>query len=312
MRGPADCPSLPSDCIQCLLNVPAFAPSCDPGGPRLLSQPAPVARPSRRGGNPFRLRNDVAAPPAGSTRIPGLPAMNSTPPDAFTIERHGDITLIVASRGSIELDRPGDGAAGSEDHAGAPSRPGFARSVRPGPVDYFGSIFLRVLIRCWKLAPPKGGPMVLVGRLGAGQRAAPGDVASTWSCRSTRPAARDGGPARRLRPAAAGGRPETVDSRADRPMIKASGPPPRAAARSRPCRPPPEPSWESMTASTTVTTTRGSGFLSGTAPACRAHHPHQRRRLPRPVLVFKDWRTPGVRWTPTATRSSGSSRSGNW
>ena len=67
--------------------------------------------------------------------------------DAFTIERHGDITVITATPA---LERLAFARRESETHHGC-------------HVDYFGSMFLELLIRCWKLALSQGGSMALSG-----------------------------------------------------------------------------------------------------------------------------------------------------
>jgi anti-anti-sigma factor len=89
----------------------------------------------------------------------------STPnsPDAFTIERHGELTLVTANPALETLE------FGLEEQVAElimePLR------GQDGPlvvfdlsgVDYFGSMFLAVLLRCWKLALTQGGMMVLAG-----------------------------------------------------------------------------------------------------------------------------------------------------
>lgn len=93
----------------------------------------------------------------------GPPAMNAQDAgqDVFTIERHGEITLIVASPALERLD-----ATLIDQAAEVLLEPLRAQDdpqvvVDLGSVDYFGSIFLALLIRCWKLASVKGGLMVL-------------------------------------------------------------------------------------------------------------------------------------------------------
>jgi anti-anti-sigma factor len=89
----------------------------------------------------------------------------STPnsPDAFTIERHGELTVVSANPVLETLE------FGIEDQVAEM----IMRPLRgqDGPlvvfdlseVDYFGSMFLAVLLRCWKLALTQGGMMVLAG-----------------------------------------------------------------------------------------------------------------------------------------------------
>jgi len=81
--------------------------------------------------------------------------------DAFTIERHGDITLIEAAP-ALEHMEPNlvDGAA-------ALLLEPLRRQENPlvvvdlGRIASFGSTFLALLIRCWKLATVKGGSMAV-------------------------------------------------------------------------------------------------------------------------------------------------------
>ena len=66
-------------------------------------------------------------------------------------------------------------------------------------VDYFGSMFLAVLLRCWKLATAQGGMMVLVGRLRARQGTAPNHLARHGLADLRHPPGGDGGASGRLR-----------------------------------------------------------------------------------------------------------------
>jgi anti-anti-sigma factor len=89
----------------------------------------------------------------------------STPqsPDAFMIERHGELTLVSANPSLETLE------FGLEEQVAEL----IMRPLRDqdGPlvvfdlseVDYFGSMFLALLLRCWKLALTQGGMMVLAG-----------------------------------------------------------------------------------------------------------------------------------------------------
>jgi len=83
--------------------------------------------------------------------------------DAFMIERHGDVTLIVVTPALESLD------ASLERHV-------IDLILRPlqglddplvifdlSEVDYFGSMFLAVLLRCWKSVTARGGTMALAG-----------------------------------------------------------------------------------------------------------------------------------------------------
>ncbi len=81
--------------------------------------------------------------------------------DAFTIERHGDITVITANPALERL------AFGLEKQASELILKPLMRQENPlilfdlSQVDYFGSMFLALLLRCWKLALSHGGSLAL-------------------------------------------------------------------------------------------------------------------------------------------------------
>ena len=83
--------------------------------------------------------------------------------DAFTIERRGDLTIITATPA---LERVGDGL---EDLAARLIVGPLKEEIEPvvlfdlSHVSYFGSVFLAVMIRCWKIVLEKSGTMVLAG-----------------------------------------------------------------------------------------------------------------------------------------------------
>jgi anti-anti-sigma factor len=87
----------------------------------------------------------------------------SSADEVFTIERHGDLTVIAATRAleQIEYDL-------EEQVAELILKP-LRRQENPliifdlSQVDNFGSMFLALLIRCWKLALSQGGTMALSG-----------------------------------------------------------------------------------------------------------------------------------------------------
>jgi anti-anti-sigma factor len=85
------------------------------------------------------------------------------PDDAFTIERHGEIYVIVGSARleNMEVEHVESAAALVLD----PIRESSYALVLIDltRVDSFGSPVLAVLIRCWKLVSEKGGTMVLAG-----------------------------------------------------------------------------------------------------------------------------------------------------
>jgi anti-anti-sigma factor len=81
----------------------------------------------------------------------------------FTIERHGEVTLIIVSPALESLD------PSLVDQAAELMLEPLRNEAAPQvvvdltQVDYFGSAFLALLIRCWKLASIKGGTMALAG-----------------------------------------------------------------------------------------------------------------------------------------------------
>jgi len=84
-------------------------------------------------------------------------------PDLFTIERHGGLTLVIASPALETLDA-------SFEHQMTQL---LLNALRDAPeplvvfdlvrVDFFGSMFVAVLLRCWKHITSRGGTMVLSG-----------------------------------------------------------------------------------------------------------------------------------------------------
>lgn len=84
-----------------------------------------------------------------------------TPGDEFRMERHGDITLIVASAALETID-----PTLIEDFAALLLGPLQEQDtpllvVDLEDVDYFGSSFLALLLRFWKVTKVKNGSMVL-------------------------------------------------------------------------------------------------------------------------------------------------------
>ncbi|MDB5353284.1 MAG: hypothetical protein JWN86_4531 [Planctomycetota bacterium] len=83
--------------------------------------------------------------------------------DAFTLERHGDVTVILTSP-VLETMEPGLLSGASTLLLDAMRRdPCPQLVVDLSQLQYFGSAFLALLIRCWKLATTRGGAMVLAG-----------------------------------------------------------------------------------------------------------------------------------------------------
>src|SRR3974377_1906077 len=83
--------------------------------------------------------------------------------DAFTIERHGEVTVIKANPALGRLE------CGLEEQAAELILHPLLRQENPlivfdlSQVDYFGSMFLALLIRCWKLSLSHGVSMALSG-----------------------------------------------------------------------------------------------------------------------------------------------------
>jgi anti-sigma B factor antagonist len=91
--------------------------------------------------------------------------MDSTPApqDVLTIEQHGEVMLIVAAATLETLD------PGLIEQAAHILLEPIRRQDLPlvvidlEQVDFFGSSFLALLLRCWKLVMVRGGQMVLAG-----------------------------------------------------------------------------------------------------------------------------------------------------
>jgi len=88
---------------------------------------------------------------------------NTQPQDVFTIERRGDLTVITANPVLESI------AMGLEEQAADLIVEPLRHDPEPllvfdlSQVDYFGSVFLGVLLRCWRLVQSKGGTMALAG-----------------------------------------------------------------------------------------------------------------------------------------------------
>jgi anti-sigma B factor antagonist len=88
---------------------------------------------------------------------------NPSSEEMFTIERHGDLTIITATRSleTIEF--------GLEEQVADMVLSPLRGQENPlivfdlSQADNFGSMFLALLIRCWKLAMSQGGTMALSG-----------------------------------------------------------------------------------------------------------------------------------------------------
>jgi anti-sigma B factor antagonist len=91
-----------------------------------------------------------------------VPESSSTE-EAFTLERHGDLTIITATAALERIE------FGLEEQVAEFILKPLRRQENPLVVfdlsraDSFGSMFLALMIRCWKLALSKGGMMALAG-----------------------------------------------------------------------------------------------------------------------------------------------------
>lgn len=87
----------------------------------------------------------------------------SSSSDAFTIEHHGDVIVIVATPALESLDPD------LEDQVAEVLLAPLNHEIAPQvifdlkDVNYFGSMFLTLLLRCWKLVSSRGGMMALAG-----------------------------------------------------------------------------------------------------------------------------------------------------
>ena len=83
--------------------------------------------------------------------------------NALTIERHGEVTLITATPALETLE------FGLEEQVAVLVMEPLRHQEMPlavfdlSEVDYFGSMFLALLLRCWKLVSARGGMMALAG-----------------------------------------------------------------------------------------------------------------------------------------------------
>jgi len=83
--------------------------------------------------------------------------------DAFTFERHGDLTIITATEAIERID------FGLEEQVADFILKPLRQQENPlivfdlSRVENFGSMFLALLIRCWRLAVSQGGSMALAG-----------------------------------------------------------------------------------------------------------------------------------------------------
>lgn len=87
----------------------------------------------------------------------------SQSPDVFTIEHHGDLTLIAVTPALETLDSSLEKQVVEVIMSAltGPETPLVIFDL--SEVDYFGSMFLAVLLRCWKSVTARGGTMALAG-----------------------------------------------------------------------------------------------------------------------------------------------------
>jgi anti-anti-sigma factor len=83
--------------------------------------------------------------------------------DAFTIEKHGELTIVTAGSALESM------GTGLESIAARLIVEPLMKELQPtllfdlSGVTYFGSVFLAVMIRCWKIVLEKSGTMGLAG-----------------------------------------------------------------------------------------------------------------------------------------------------
>lgn len=83
--------------------------------------------------------------------------------DAFTIERHGDVTVIAANPALESLDASLEEQVAEVIMDSVRSNGGSNVIFDLSEVNFFGSMFVAVLLRCWRQAVAKGGSMALAG-----------------------------------------------------------------------------------------------------------------------------------------------------
>ncbi len=83
--------------------------------------------------------------------------------DAFTIEQHGDVTVVRASPALELLDLGLADNAAEAVIAALQGREAPQVVVDLTKLPFFGSLFLSILLRCHKMVSTRGGTMVLAG-----------------------------------------------------------------------------------------------------------------------------------------------------
>jgi anti-sigma B factor antagonist len=88
---------------------------------------------------------------------------SSSAEEAFTLERHGELTVITATQALERIE------FGLEEQVAELILKPLRRQEAPlivfdlSRANCFGSMFLALMIRCWKLALSQGGMMALAG-----------------------------------------------------------------------------------------------------------------------------------------------------
>ncbi len=89
--------------------------------------------------------------------------MSDSNEDLFTIERHGDVTIVFPSPQLEDLDFEATNEIADLVLGPVRSLPDPVVLVDLAEVAYFGSSFLSVLLRCWRMVLEKNGQMALSG-----------------------------------------------------------------------------------------------------------------------------------------------------
>lgn len=89
--------------------------------------------------------------------------MKNEQADTFRLERHGDVWVIIPAREieSLQWELVEPAAALITKPLSQAEAP--LVIVDLSPVEFFGSVFLSLMVRLWKLVATKGGTMVLCG-----------------------------------------------------------------------------------------------------------------------------------------------------
>lgn len=88
---------------------------------------------------------------------------NSDPSDALTIERHGNLTLVAATPALEAIDASLEREVADLIMSSVREQDDPLVLFDLTEVSYFGSMFLAVMLRCWKLTTARGGTMALAG-----------------------------------------------------------------------------------------------------------------------------------------------------